>query len=66
MLRPSMFLSIECSDEAVLVTWDALTRLLVVAVSGEACVQIVLSGQHHLLTARILLIASADSGESTH
>ena len=61
-----MFLSFECSDEAVLVTWDALTRLLFVAVSGETCVQIVLSGQHHLLTARILLIASADSGESTH
>ena len=61
-----MFLSFECSDEAALVTWDALTRLLVVAVSGEACVQIVLSGQHHLLTARILLIASTDSDESTH
>ena len=60
-----MFLSKRCSEAAVLVTWDALTRLLVVAVSGEACVQIVLSGQHHLLTARILLIASTDSDEST-
>ena len=61
-----MFLSNECSNEAGLVTWDALTRLLVVAVSGETCVQIVLSGRHHLLTARILSIASADSDESTH
>ena len=61
-----MFLSKRCSEAAVLVTWDALTRLLFVAVSGETCVQIVLSGQHHLLTACILLIASADYGESTH
>ena len=61
-----MFLSDGCSGAAVLVTWDALTRLLFVAVSGETCVQILLSGQQHLLTARILLIASADSGESTH
>ena len=61
-----MFLSKSCSEAAVLVTWDALTRLLFVAVSGETPVQILLSGQHHLLTARILLIASADSGESTH
>ena len=60
-----MFLSNGCSDEAVLVTWDALTRLLFVAVSGETCVQIVSSGQHHLLTARTLLIAPADSDEST-
>ena len=61
-----MFLSNGCSEAAVLVTWDALTRLLFVAVSGETCVQIVLSGQHRLLTARILLIASTDSDESTH
>ena len=66
LLRPSMFLSKRCSEAAVLVTWDALTRLLFVAVSGETRVQIVLSGQHHWLTARILLIASADSGQSTH
>ena len=61
-----MFLSNGCSEAAVLVTWDALTRLLFVAVSGETCVQIVLSGQHHLLTARILFIASAGSDESAH
>ena len=61
-----MFLSNGCSEAAVLVTWGALTRLLFVAVSGETRVQIVLSGQHHLLTARILLIASTDSDESTH
>ena len=61
-----MFLNHGCSDEAVLVTWDAWAKLLFVVVSDETCFQIMLLGQHHLLTARILLIASADSDEGAH